>query len=319
MPFFNPIQTQGPALCALALAILAGCQSVPPVPGEADRVLVIAHRGASAYAPENTLPAFELAARQGAEWYELDCRLTAEDRVIVFHDHTLERYTSDTRPVNQVPFNEMRAIDVAAPFKFPQKNLQAPTVPESLALAKRTGIGVYVEIKSSDDDAALHEALRAASAATPPADLLDTWMALVEASGTRNLTLTRQVVADIRAARMRRHVVIQSFSPVVCLVALREAPELRTELLVTHDPDNPGYWDNILGFGYAMGVHGFNVHHEALSPERVAAFHATGHSVATWTIDDPVRMAQLLDMGVDALITNVPDVALGVIRSRSGR
>lgn len=304
------------ALFAACLIVVAGCQSIPPMPGASGRPLVIAHRGASAHAPENTLEAFALAARQGAEWFELDCRLTAGDRVIVFHDHDLKRYTGDPRPVNMVSFDEMRAIDVAAPFDFAVRGLQAPTLPESLALAKRERIGVYVEIKSSDDDGALHAAMRAEAATRQGPGLVEAWARLIGESGTRNLHLTRQAIADIRAARIAKRVVIQSFSPVICLVALREAPEIRTELLVNEDKDNPAHWETIVAFGRAMGVHGFNAHHESLTPERVAAFHATGHTVAAWTVNDPARMTDLLRMGVDAIITDKPDVARKVIDAR---
>ena len=55
---------------------------------------VIAHRGASAYAPENTMAAFRLAAEQGADWFELDCTLTKDGEVIVIHDNDVERTTN---------------------------------------------------------------------------------------------------------------------------------------------------------------------------------------------------------------------------------
>ena len=72
---------------------------------------VIAHRGASASAPENTLPAFELAAQQGADAFELDVRLTRDGAPVVIHDATLERTTSLTGPVRARTLAELRAAD----------------------------------------------------------------------------------------------------------------------------------------------------------------------------------------------------------------
>ncbi len=84
-----------------------GCAS-----GETDRpegrVDVIAHRGARAYAPENTLAAFALAAEMGADWFELDCRLTLDGEVIVIHDDTIERTTGAEGVVSEMTLAELR-------------------------------------------------------------------------------------------------------------------------------------------------------------------------------------------------------------------
>ena len=76
--------------------------------------LVLAHRGASRSAPENTLEAFELAVRQGADGVELDVRLTADDRAVVIHDRTLKRVTRgrDSRAVERMSLADLRAVDV---------------------------------------------------------------------------------------------------------------------------------------------------------------------------------------------------------------
>lgn len=301
------------ALCATLL--LAGCATPQYQPGADAAIQVIAHRGASAYAPENTLPAFAKAAEQGADWFELDCRFARDQRMIVFHDGTLERYTGEKRSLLTIDFDTLRSVDVGSLYSPAFAGTHMPTLRESLALAKEHRIGVYVEIKGVADDGPLHKAMLAQAAApgADPASLAADWMRLVEEDGTLNLALTRQAIRDIRAERMTKQVVIQSFSPVICLVARREAPEIRTELLVTHDPDHPEYWPSMLTFGYGSDVQGFNVHHEALNAERVAAFQAQGKTVATWTVDNPARMKELVAMGVNGLITNKPDVALEVL------
>ena len=77
---------------------------------------VIAHRGASAYAPENTLAAFELAVTQGADALELDVRLSRDGAPVVLHDHTLDRTTNLAGPVRGRTLAELRQAD--AGFRF---------------------------------------------------------------------------------------------------------------------------------------------------------------------------------------------------------
>src|SRR5829696_8554802 len=86
---------------------------------------VIAHRGAPGSAPENTMPAFQLAARQGADAFELDVRLTADGVPVVFHDLTLERTTDGTGPIGALRLNELRSIDAGAKFTA-DRNLTFP-------------------------------------------------------------------------------------------------------------------------------------------------------------------------------------------------
>src|ERR671929_155263 len=72
--------------------------------------LVIAHRGASAYAPENTMPAFELAVRQGADMLELDVQRSADDVLVVFHDDTTERWDGKKRLVASCTLAELQVM-----------------------------------------------------------------------------------------------------------------------------------------------------------------------------------------------------------------
>ena len=80
------------------------------------RPAIIAHRGASAYAPENTLAAFELALRQEADGVELDAKLTADGHVIVFHDQTVERTTEGQGRVLDLTLAQLRKLDAGSHF-----------------------------------------------------------------------------------------------------------------------------------------------------------------------------------------------------------
>jgi glycerophosphoryl diester phosphodiesterase len=287
---------------------LAGCASTPDhLPASANAPLIIAHRGASAVAPENTLAAFEEAVKQGADYYELDCRITKDQEVIVLHDSSLEKTTGVQARVWDMNLPELKQLDAGSWFSKDFAGELLPTLDESLAMAKNR-IGVYVEIKSCNDDGALHEAMLgiARDYTERNAEMDAALMAAIKASGTRNLPLTRKSIAAIRAHGMEEQAVIQSFSPVICAVALIEAPDIRTEFLGSEDEDDPAHWDRFVAFGNLIGVHGFNVHQESLTAARVQDFQRTGKTVAAWTVDDKNDMLRLEAWGVNGIITNKP-------------
>ncbi|NTV64441.1 MAG: glycerophosphodiester phosphodiesterase [Oscillochloris sp.] len=103
--------------------------------------LVIAHRGASAYAPENTLAAFELAQRQGADMIELDVQLSADGALVIFHDDTTERWDGRPRLVNQCSLAELQSLNIGGE--------RVPTLEEALEFSRMAGIALNVELKTT--------------------------------------------------------------------------------------------------------------------------------------------------------------------------
>ncbi len=294
----------------LSAAALSGCATTGSLMIEpTDKVAVIAHRGASAYAPENTLAAFELADQMDADWYELDCLLAKDGSVVVSHDNDVDRCTDGKGLITAMTLAELKTLD-AGSWKDPKfAGERLPTLSESLAMAKDR-IGVYVEIKSVADDGPVMEQMRAAVGVQKSLseDALAGLVAVAETSGNRNVELARAAVAVIRAAGMEKQVVIQSFSPVVCLVTVVEAPEIRTEYLGSYNEEKPEAWEAFKTWGALINVAGFNVSQPSLTEARLKEFHELGKTVAVWTVDDPESMKQLITWGVDAIITNKPDV-----------
>ncbi len=305
---------------SLALLLLAGCVTGFRAGAPRGAVGVIAHRGASAYAPENTLAAFQAAIDLKADWFELDCKLTRDGVPVVMHDAELERTTSGDGLVTESTLAELKQLDAGSWFGADFASEPIPSLGEALDLAKDR-IGVYLEVKSCADDSALMNRLmhlvEGRSVLTP--GLRAQMMQAVAASGTRNLDLTRKCIEEIRARRMQNQVVIQSFSPVVCLVAVCEAPRIRVEFLGGDPEDKPQVWYQYLEFGYLIGVDGFNVDHDALTKERLDALHRGGKTVAVWTVDDELLMRRYARWGVDAIITNKPDVCLRVLKEMGER
>jgi glycerophosphoryl diester phosphodiesterase len=92
------------------------------------RPTIFAHRGASAYAPENTLAAFELAIHQKADAIELDVKLSSDDQVVVIHDQTVDRTTNGTGRVNDLPLAALLELDAGSHFDIAYKGESIPTL-----------------------------------------------------------------------------------------------------------------------------------------------------------------------------------------------
>lgn len=97
---------------------------------ELRRPIIFAHRGASAYAPENTLAAFELAIKQGAPAIELDATLTKDQMVVVFHDSSTERVCGYKGKINQMTLAEIKKLDAGSYFDPSFKGERIPTLEE---------------------------------------------------------------------------------------------------------------------------------------------------------------------------------------------
>jgi glycerophosphoryl diester phosphodiesterase len=277
---------------------------------------VIAHRGASAYAPENTMAAFKKADELDADWIELDCRLSKDGAVVVIHDDTVDRVSGAHGNVRDLTLYDLKQFDVGA-WKGPEfAGERIQTLAQVLDWAKYK-IGVYIEIKDCDEDGGLLADIMQRAEGLKEADgpFFADMIALIERDETYNLELTRNVIQLVRERKMKRHVVIQSFSPIICGIVSAEAPELRVEFLGGDSQDSSISWENYLRLGYLMRVDGFNVSKDSLNPGRIEAFQDAGKTVAAYTVNELEEMKKFAAWGVDGIITDKPQIALTVSKS----
>jgi glycerophosphoryl diester phosphodiesterase len=241
-------------------------------------VRVVAHRGNSSVAPQNTLAAFEAAWRAGADCLELDVQLTADRHVVVIHDETVDATTDGTGLVTALTRAQLRALDAGTWFSPAFAGQRVPVLDEVVGfLADRPGIDLLCELKD---------------AWTP-----DEVVAVTE---------------PLLAAGLGPRVVVQGFD-VSTVAALRDAaPQLRRGLLVVSDGDG------LAQVAADLGVVTVNPYGGALlaDPGFVARQHAAGREVAVWTLDEPEQWALAADLGVDAVITNRPDRLRGWLAAR---
>ncbi len=236
---------------------------------------VIAHRGASFDAPENTLASFRKAIRDGADAIELDCQRTADGRLIVLHDLLLDRTTDGTGGVGDKTLAQLRRLD-AGSWKDPKfKGERLATLEEVAALAREAGVGMVIEAK------------------TPY--VLDPGLA-------------KEIVRVVEHAGMLPSTVIQDFDhrPLAALHALR--PDVMTAPLVDAGIDQIGPIVRSTGaFAYLPG-------YEYILPDRVRFAHSLGVKVCPWTVDNPDHMRKLIEAGVDGIMTNKTALLVEVVK-----
>lgn len=229
-----------------------------------------AHRGASGYAPENTLEAFGLAVEQKADGVELDVQLTKDDKIVVIHDERLERVSGQRGFVKDFALEELKALNVSRPIEE-YRETKIPTLEEVYDLLKGTGLTINVEIKSS---------------------LI--WYPEIE---RKTIELTRRM-------GMEDKVLYSSFNHYSLRKIKEIAPEAKTGILYSDVLcDIVDYCKNV----GADALHPAYMHRYMDSVWE--EYQNSGIPFHIWTVNEEEDMRFFFEHGVDAIITNYPDKA----------
>ncbi|GAA4591615.1 glycerophosphoryl diester phosphodiesterase [Actinoplanes octamycinicus] len=225
----------------------------------------VAHRGYSAVAPENTLPALAAAARAGATFVEFDVRCTADGVPVVIHDRTVDRTTSGSGRVWDLRADEIATLDAGSWFGPGHAGLRVPTLAEALAVLQPTAAEILLEIK-------------------PPATLDE----------------VKTVIATLAEFDLLDRTVVQSFEADVVRKARQLAPEVRRGLLLFRFDAETVELCRELGVTYCNP----SVADVLTGPETMAALTELGVGVMPWTANDLTQWRPLVDAGVAGLITD---------------
>jgi glycerophosphoryl diester phosphodiesterase len=313
-----------PFRCA-TLALLLACT------GAAHAFDLQGHRGARGLAPENSLPSFAAAIQHGVSTLELDAAITRDGVVVVHHDLALNpAYARDaggrwleqaSAPIHSMTWAELQGYDIGrlkpgtryAEQHPEQKPIDGTRIPRLADLFDMVRKGGHDRVRFAIETK-LNPTLPEAT--LPP-----------EAFATA-------LVAEIRKAGMQSRVQIMSFDWRTLQVVQRIAPEIPTVYLTAQQR-----WLDNIGAGRADGspwtaglqhaAHGsipkmikaaggryWSVFHGDIDAERVREAQALGLKVLVWTVNDAPLMQRIIDLGVDGLITDRPDIAAGVLAAR---
>ena len=239
-----------------------------------------AHRGGAALAPENTMAAFRAAVALGVHYIELDVRLCATGELVVVHDETLQRVASLPTRASSLSLAELQGLDVGSHFDSSYSSEGVPSLEEVLDELSAS-VRFNIEIKE--------EALSGDGTSTELARLLSS----MDLAG-------RCIVSSFNPASLRR-LSSACCVPTGLLYPTDGAGSIKDRLTRKH-------WVAAL-----LPIYALHPHQDQVDAELVRRAHLRGLAVNTWTVNDPERMQQLLELGVNGLITDRPDLALELV------
>jgi glycerophosphoryl diester phosphodiesterase len=234
--------------------------------------LVIAHRGASRAAPENTLAALSKAIEFGADYAECDIFLTKDGEIVLFHDEEMDRTTGKEGMIWDYTLAQLKALEVGSWFKEEFKGEPIPTLREAIRLAKGK-IKLNIEVKSPKGS---------------------------------DLKIAQKVVDIIQAEGIEEECMVTSFERSIIVKVKELAPNLVTGFIFDEE-----YPQDIFAGNWKYVCAKRNIVDESF----VQKARQKGKNIFVWTVNYPAEMKKFIQLGVDGIITDVPDVLKKILLS----
>lgn len=239
--------------------------------------LIYAHRGASGLFPENTMESFYAAVRRRADGIELDVQLSRDDKLVVIHDHTLDRTTTGSGPVRRHTLQELRRLRADRGSSSRYSRARIPTLREVFHAFSETSLRFILELKNFLSD---------------------------------QPHLEERVIEQIRRYHLTERTIISSFN-FDSLLRIKELdPAQTTGLLYVGPLARP--WEVAARY-QADQLH---APMDQLSADLVNQSHNRDLTIYGWTVNSSQDIHTALKLGVDGLITNYPGRARKILRTR---
>ena len=237
--------------------------------------IIFAHRGASAHAPENTLAAFSLALKHGADGVELDVKLSSDGHVVVIHDPTVDRTTGVHGQVKDMSLDELRELDAGSFFSEKFKGEQIPTLADVFETMGKKNL-INIELTNYT---------------------------------TRHDHLVESVCMLVKRFGFQKNVLFSSFLGSNLTKERSYLPYVPTALLALSGV--LGAWHR--SFGFAFGKYDAlhpNLHNA--TQQQIYFVHRLRRRIHVWTVNEEEDMRRLFKWGVDGIITDDPQLAVNV-------
>lgn len=242
---------------------------------------IIAHRGMSALAPENTMAAFAACIDHGVRCFEFDVDIIGDGSLICIHDDKLERTTTGKGGYYNLDYADIRKLDAGKWFDEKYTFERIPELASVIELMNNNQLDANLEIKPCQGGTQLRE------------------------------KLIEHIAMALKQLKPERGLVISSFDTELLLMAAKAMPQQRFAGLAPIDPKQPlleqvGTWLRLAAEfkGLGANLEALHVENEGLSAEAVTMMKEAGYEVRVWTVNSLERAAELGAWGVDAIFTD---------------
>lgn len=261
---------------------MKAAQAIGSIISETSKPLIVAHRGSSAAAPENTLAAFQRAIEDGAEGIEFDVRLSKDGIPVVFHDTNLRRMAQMDHAVAALTAHELSLIDAGSWFNriYPERadagfaRETVPTLAATLDFLKGYNGYVYIELKSADGE--IEKTARAVCEVIKDSPIKE--QLIVKSFRLMSIPIVRSMAPGVRTAAL--------FAPKVMAILRKEK--------------------HLVKLAAEFGADELSIHYSLATKKLMRRAKRRGLPVTIWTADNPRWVKRAVRLGMKAIITNDP-------------
>lgn len=246
---------------------------------------VISHRGANKVTPQNTIEAFKKAIQFRADGFETDVHLTSDGVPVICHNYTIDKISDGKGAIASNTLDYLKRFDFGSYFHHSYKGVEIPTLEEFLTLSKKANLKVLnIEIKSPRN---------------------------------KDYIIVDKILDAVKAHGLFDKLLISSFDPDLLVYIKDKDENCKTGFL--YSPDKPITYKRVLGneigFAKSIDADALHPHQMFVTQKLIDEAHENGIMVNPWTVNKEKDIIKLVKMGVDGVITDVPNIAKRLIEA----